>query len=387
MPTTMPTRHHPLEEIAPATLVTAREHLEEVVAELRREPRIAIDTESNGFYAYQERVCLLQISSAREDFIVDPIAVSDISALGELMAAPGIEKVFHAGEYDVLCLKRDCGFTFANLFDTMIAGRLLGAKELGLAAAIRIYFGVTLSKKLQRADWGIRPLSEAHLKYAQLDTHYLLRLSEILKAQLREKGRAADAAEACAELCELEPVVRGFDPDGFWRLTGRNRLSGRQLACLREIYLLRERRAKSLDRASFRIMPEELMVRLAADCPDSEAALAKVRGMTPYLLRKFGGAILEALERGRAAPPPVEPPRTSLRRSNKERRIFESLRQWRKEAAAREDVEPVVVLDTTALQEIARACAAEEADPLASLSELKLSRYGEALRRLLRPKP
>ncbi|MBI5239658.1 MAG: HRDC domain-containing protein [Elusimicrobia bacterium] len=384
-PTAMPA-HQPLEEIVPATLITAREHLEEVVAELRREPRIAIDTESNGFYAYQERVCLLQISSAREDFILDPIAVPDISALGGLTADPGIEKVFHAGEYDVLCLKRDYDFRFAGLFDTMIAQRLLGAKELGLAAAIHRHFGVTLSKKLQRADWGIRPLSEAHLKYAQFDTHYLLRLSDILKAALREKGREADAVEAFAELCELEPVVRGFDPDGFWRLSGRNRLSGRQLACLREVYLMRETRAKSLDRAPFRIMPEELMVRLAADCPDSEQSLAKVRGMTPYLLRKFGGAILAALERGRAAPPPVEPPRTSLRRSNKERRLFESLRQWRKEAAAAEGVEPVVILDTTALQEIARAGAAGEAEPLAALSELKLNRYGESLRKLLHPK-
>ena len=89
--------------ITPATVVTAREHLEEVVDELRHEPRIAIDTESNGFYAYQEKVCLLQMSSPTEDFIVDPIAVPDISALGELMAAPGIEKVFHACEYDILC--------------------------------------------------------------------------------------------------------------------------------------------------------------------------------------------------------------------------------------------------------------------------------------------
>ena len=382
----MPNRHHPLEEIAPATLITAREHLEEVVAELRREPRIAIDTESNGFYAYQERVCLLQISSAQEDFILDPIAVPDISALGGLMADPAIEKVFHAGEYDVLCLKRDYEFRFANLFDTMITQRLLGAKELGLAAAIHKYFGVTLSKKLQRADWGIRPLSEAHLKYAQLDTHYLLKLSELLKDALRAKGREADAVEAFAELCELEPVVRGFDPDGFWRLSGRNRLSGRQLACLREVYLMRETRAKSLDRAPFRIMPEDLMLRLAADGPEDEAALSKVRGMTPYLLRRFGGALLDALARGRVAPIPVEPPRTSLRRSNKERRLFESLRLWRKEAAAREGVEPVVVLDTTALQEIARAAAAEEPDPLAELSELKRGRYGESLGKLLKPK-
>ncbi|MCX5797734.1 MAG: HRDC domain-containing protein [Elusimicrobia bacterium] len=382
----MPTRHHPLEEIKPATVVTAREHLEEVVAELRQEPRIAIDTESNGFYAYQEKVCLVQISSAREDYIVDPIAVSDFSALGELTADPKIEKIFHAGEYDVLCLKRDYGFRFANLFDTMIAARLLGSKELGLAAAIRIHFGVTLSKKLQRADWGLRPLSEAHLKYAQLDTHYLLRLSELLKAQLCDKGREADAVEACAQLAELEPVFKSFDPEGFWRLSGRNRLTDRQMACLREIFLLRETRAQSLDRAPFRIMPEELMVRLAADMPDSPEALAKVKGMTPYLLRKFGGAFLEALERGRQAPPPVEPPRMSLRRSNKERRLFEALRLWRKGQAAREAVEPVVILDTSSLHELARASAAGEPDPLAGLSELKRQRYGEPLLKLVLPK-
>ena len=382
----MPTHHHPLEEIAPATLVTAREHLEEVVAELRQEPRIAIDTESNGFYAYQEKVCLLQISSAREDFIVDPIAVSDLSAFGELTADSRIEKVFHAGEYDVLCLKRDYGFRFANLFDTMIAGRLLGAKGLGLAAAIHQYYGVTLSKKLQRADWGLRPLSEAHLHYAQRDTHYLLRLSELLKTQLREKGRDRDAAEACAELAKIEPVIRDFDPDGFWRFTGRNRLTDRQLACLREIFLFREKRAKSLDRAPFRIMPEELMVRLAADMPDSNEALARVKGMTPYLLRKFGGAILESLEHGRRAEPPVEPPRLSLRRSNKDRRLFEALRRWRKEQAEREAVEPVVILDTSALHEIARAAAVGEPDPLCELSELKRQRYGEPLLKLLHPK-
>jgi len=370
----------------PATLVTAREHLEEVVAELRHEPRLAIDTESNGFYAYQERVCLLQISSAREDFIVDPIAIADLSALGELTAAPHIEKVFHAGEYDVLCLKRDYGFAFANVFDTMIAGRLLGAKELGLAAAIRIYFGVTLSKKLQRADWGVRPLTDAHLHYAQLDTHYLLRLSDILRDQLREKGRDGDAAEACARLAEIEPVIKNFDPDGFWRLAGRSRLSSRQTACLREIFLLRERRAKSMDRASFRIMPEDLMVHLAEAMPENSEDLARVRGMTPYLQHKLGGAILDALARGRTAEPPSEPPRSGKRRSNRERRLFEDLRQWRKVQAEREAVEPVVILDTKCLQELARAAAADEPDPLCSLSALKRGRYGETLHGLLRPK-
>lgn len=371
------------QNIPPATVVTAREHLEEVVAELRHEPRLAIDTESNGFYAYQEKVCLVQISSAREDFVVDPIAFQDLSALGEILADPRIEKVFHAGEYDVLCLKRDYGFEFANLFDTMIAGRVLGSKELGLAAAIQRHFGVTLSKKLQRADWGLRPLSEAHLLYAQLDTHYLLPLSDILKNHLREKNRAADAAEACGRLAELEPTVKSFDPDGFWRLAGRGHLSPRQTACLREIFLLREERARKMDRAPFRVMSDELVLRLASQMPEGPEALSRVRGMTPYLLARLSHAILAALERGRKAEPPVQRARAGLRRSIKERQLFERLRLWRKAQAERECVEPVVILDTASLHKIARAAAGATPDPLAALSELKLERYGAALRGLL----
>ena len=377
---------HPrrLEDIQPAALVTAREHLEEITAELRHEPRIAIDTESNGFYAYQERVCLLQISSACEDFVVDPIAFQDLSSLGPLMADPSIEKVFHAGEYDIFCLKRDYDFAFANVFDTMIASRLLGAKELGLAAAISRHFGVTLSKKLQRADWGRRPLTDEQLRYAQLDTHYLLPLSDILKPLLREKKRQDDAIEAFARLAASQPALKVFDPDGFWRLKGRHRLSVRQIAVLKELYLLREHQAKVLDRAPFRVMPETLLLRLAEEMPENPEALSRLRGMTPYLMRKFGHAVLTAISSGRTAEPPVEPARGGRRSSHKELRLFEDLRQWRKTQAGREGVEPVVILDTESLCQLSRA--AGKQDPLIILSDLKRRRYGEALKNLLRPK-
>src|SRR4051812_18327849 len=90
-----------LAHIAAPTVITAREHLEELVADhLSRSPRLALDIESNGFYAYREKVCLLQISSTTEDFVVDPIAFADLSCLGPLLRDPNIEKIFHAGEYD-----------------------------------------------------------------------------------------------------------------------------------------------------------------------------------------------------------------------------------------------------------------------------------------------
>lgn len=291
-----------MDQMREATLITAREHLEEVCAELASCPQIAFDTESNGFYAYKEKVCLVQISSPTDDYIVDPIAFKDLSALGPLMADPKIEKLFHAAEYDILCLKRDYGFEFRNLFDTMIAARVLGIKELGLAAAIERHFGIVVSKKLQRADWGRRPLTHEMIRYAQGDTHYLIRLVEIQKKLLAERGLTQDAAEACAELCALEPNVKSFDPEGYWRIIGRQEIDGRAVAALKEIWLYRENQAAARDRAPFRVMPEDLMVRVAAAMPETREALAAVKGMTPYILERFGSGLLACVERGRTSP-------------------------------------------------------------------------------------
>lgn len=371
----------PLSQIKTAALITAKEHLEEVVVELAKCDRLAFDTESNGFYAHKEKVCLIQISSPAEDFIVDPIAFKDISALGPLFSDPKIEKLFHAGEYDVLCLKRDYGFTFANLYDTMIAARILGTKELGLAAAIERHFGIVISKKLQRADWGKRPLTHEMIRYAQGDTHFLMRLADIQKRLLEEKGRLADAKEAFADLAALEPNLKTFDTEGYWKLVGREDIGGQQMAVLKEIWLYREQQAQSRDRAPFRVMPEDLMVRMAQAMPETREALAAVRGMSPYILERFASGLLAAVERGKAAPPITRPPSAAPERkrlSDLEWRTFEALRAWRKSRSEKDAVEPVVIMTTENLRTLAiHACRDHGGDPLGPLSDLKRSRYGE----------
>ncbi|MDE2510461.1 MAG: ribonuclease D [Elusimicrobia bacterium] len=367
-----------------AALITAREHLEEVCADLAKCGRLAFDTESNGFYAYRERVCLIQISSPDEDFIVDPIAIKDVSALGPLFADPKIEKLFHAGEYDVLCLKRDYGFTFSNLYDTMIAARVLGIKELGLAAAIERHFGIVISKKLQRADWGKRPLTHEMIRYAQGDTHYLMRVADEQKKALIERGRLDDALEAFRDLESLEPNVKTFDPEGYWKLIGRQEVGGTAAAALREVWLYREQQAQSRDRAPFRVMPEELMVRVAQALPETREALAAVKGMSPYILERFGSGLLAAVEKGRSAPPVVRPPAPDKRRMpDDEWKIFEALRAWRKERAEKDSVEPVVILSTDSLRQVATFACRHDGNPLAPLSDLKKHRYGEDIRRVV----
>lgn len=377
----------PLGQIKTATLITAKEHLEEVCVELAKCDRLAFDTESNGFYAHKEKVCLIQISSPTEDFIVDPIAFKDISALGPLFADPKIEILFHAGEYDVLCLKRDYGFTFTNLYDTMIAARILGIKELGLAAAIERHFGLVISKKLQRADWGKRPLTHEMLRYAQGDTHFLMRLADIQKKMLEEKGRMADAKEAFNDLAALEPNLKTFDTEGYWKLVGRDDIGGQQMAVLKEIWLYREQQAQARDRAPFRVMPEDLMVRMAQAMPETREALAAVRGMSPYIIERFASGLLAAVERGRSAPPITRPPSARSERkrlSDLEWRIFEALRAWRKSRSEKDSVEPVVIMTTENLRVLAiHSCRDNGGDPLSPLSDLKRSRYGEDILKVM----
>jgi ribonuclease D len=367
-----------------ATLITAREHLEEVCVEFAKCPRLAFDTESNGFYAYKEKVCLIQISTPTDDYIVDPIAITNLDVLGPLFADPKIEKLFHAGEYDVLCLKRDYGFTFSNLYDTMIAARVLGIKELGLAAAIERQFGLVISKKLQRADWGKRPLTTEMIRYAQGDTHFLMRLADEQKKALVEKGRWDDAVESFHELEKLEPNVKVFDPEGFWKVVGRTDIGGKAMAALKEVWLYREQQAASRDRAPFRVMPEDLMLRIAEALPETKEALAAVKGMSSYILERFGAGLLAAVERGRAAAPVTRPVVAEKRRmAEDEWRLFEALRAWRKERAEHDKVESVVILSTDSMRQIAAHACRLDGDPLAPLSELKKTRYGEDVLRVV----
>ncbi len=193
--------------------------LAETLQTLKQEEQVAVDTESNSLYAYQEQVCLIQITAGSEDYVLDGLADMDLPALGAVFANESIEKIFHAAEYDILCLKRDFGYTFNNLFDTMQAARILGIEKLGLSNLLEDLFGVDQGKSFQKANWGKRPLTDEMLYYARMDTHYLLRLRDHLYRNLEEKN-----------LLELvmkisSPVPRGTQPQGGPMLHHGKRLS------------------------------------------------------------------------------------------------------------------------------------------------------------------
>jgi ribonuclease D len=282
-------------------LVEGPDDLSALLEAVRREPVVALDTESNSFHAYRERVCLLQLSTRERDWVLDPLAV-DPRPLGAVLA-DGREVVLHGADYDVRCLKREYGWAFPRLFDTMAAARRLGRPGLGLSALVESHFGARLSKEHQRSDWGKRPLSPEQLRYAALDTHFLLPLHALLDEELRRRGLVEEARSEFDRIAGVEPRPKVFDPEGWRRLKAARTLDLPSRAALRALWRAREERASASDRPPFKVLAEQTMVEIARRRPGSAEELARVPGVTAVLLRRVAEMVLEALRQAEGGGP------------------------------------------------------------------------------------
>ena len=303
-----------------------------------KQPRVALDLESNGFHRYPERVCLVQVAVAGGVYLIDPLAVRDISPLGDLLAAPSVEKIFHSADYDVRSLDRDWSFRVSPLFDTNIAAAFVGHSSLGLAALLKECLNVEVSKtrKLQRADWAIRPISSELRAYAAEDVRHLDRLATLLRERLAESGRTEWVKEECERLSNVVYVPPDSE-NAFLSVKGSRDLDGRGLAILRSLYSFREREATRRDRPPFKIFSNATMVALAAD---PQADLHAVKGIGRYAFGRGASGICRALREGMGAAPVERRQLVSsdgVRISAKERRSARKrlgvLKQWRLELA------------------------------------------------------
>ncbi|MEJ5225608.1 MAG: HRDC domain-containing protein, partial [Anaerolineales bacterium] len=302
----------------------------------------------------REQVCLVQFSTPQTDYLVDPLALPDLSPLAPLFANPGIEKIFHAAEYDVICLNRDFGFSFANIFDTMHAARTLGYKAIGLGSLLKEKFGFEIDKRYQKADWARRPLPPALSDYARLDTHHLFSLRDLLDAELKTRGRDQLASEDFARLCRA--YANGNNEKNnrprWERVAGSQVLSLRELTILNELVLCREKIAEKLARPVFKVMNDQQLVDLARSAPASWDALLAA-GLSIRQAQLVGQQVLAAIQRGQDAPlverQPIERPNDALIQR------IDRLKKWRKKTADKLGVESDIVLPRVYLSAIAEA--------------------------------
>jgi ribonuclease D len=271
-----------------------------LIGRLRGAPLVAVDTEAASFHRHRDRVYLVQLSTRTETHLVDPLAVPGLPGLGELLADPAIECVFHDADYDLRLLAHEFGFRAVNLFDTRVAAQFLNEPGIGLAALLEKYLGVRQDKKFQRADWSARPLTPEMLEYAATDTRHLPDLRDVLRERLRQAGRLAWVEEECALLTVVSWPSAEPPEIAALSVKGARALSPRALAIFRELYVWRAKTAGSLDRAAFRILGNEAMFALAERPPADLAALGALRGVGRDMAERRGRDILAAIERGQS---------------------------------------------------------------------------------------
>ncbi|MBW1878815.1 MAG: HRDC domain-containing protein [Deltaproteobacteria bacterium] len=379
----------------PLIMVDDAETLTEIAARLARAPAIGVDTESDSFYSYQEKVCLIQISDLDADYIIDPLTIGDLSALAPIMANPDIVKVFHGADYDVVCMKRDYAYTFRSLFDTMIASQLLGSQRVGLADLIEEHFGVALEKKYQRYDWGRRPLGAEHIEYARGDSHWLPALREILIRRLKKRGRLEHLIEECALLESRTWEGRPFDEDGYLKVKTAGRLDHRGLRVLRRLYLYRDEQARKMDRPVFKVIGDTDLVRIADGRPTTRSELDKVLPGKMGLKRRHADALARAVrlgleddfpipERKPKQPAPTGP--TPRLRGRAAERALAVLKAWRNDLVkANADLTPVAAISNGTLKEISRLrpLSAEEMGRVPEVRRWQVQDYGNAILAIL----
>ena len=346
--------------------VHTAERLAEIAGCLSTAPMVAVDVESNGFFRYRERICLVQLAAAEGAWIVDPLAIEDLQPLGELLADGSVQKLFHAAGNDIRSFHRDWGFEVTNLFDTSIAAAFVGLRQLGMQTVLKEYAGVELDKPkgLQRSDWSLRPLGAEALDYAASDVLHLASARDSLVERLLEMSRLEWVLEECKRL----EKVRYTAPDrdmAFLSTKGSHQFDGAALAVLRWLYEFREQEAQRLDRPPFRVFSDAALVQLSEE---PLAELVSVKGLGRYAYPPRSRGLRQAIDRGLASEPVKRPerertsaPLTPEERKREEGRLH-GLKTWRSQLAQELGLNPGLLWPVASLERLARRPASFEAE-------------------------
>jgi ribonuclease D len=368
--------------------VNNQEKLQRCIEVLAAEERFAMDLEANSYHHYQEQICLIQLATPREVYIIDSLSGIDLSPLASLIARPDREKVMHGADYDGRLILRFLGVRLRGVFDTMLAAQILGKGHLGLGPLLHEYFGVSLDKRFQRADWSRRPLTKDLLDYAALDVKYLLPLKRILLRELVRMGREDWAKE------EFKILEEGLNPlpdrsMAFLKLKGAKKLNPGQLAILRSLFDWREEVAMRRDLPPFRVLPGHSLVELAELGPKNWKELETSGVLSPRNLERYGRDVLQAIHKGRSAQG-IELPAASGERRRRdldlERRIAK-VKAWRDRYSKEVGMHPGVLLPNSTITAIASLYPRDlqELEESGYLKRWQLALLGEELVKLLQP--
>jgi ribonuclease D len=361
--------------------------VQEYLLTLGASPAFAIDLEADSLYSYREKTCLVQISTPSANVILDPLAAREgLQGLRPLLADSEVRKVFHGADYDIRLLKKDYGFEIHHVADTMIAAQLAGRPMVGLAALLSEEFGLELDKRFQKANWGHRPLDREHLRYAAVDTAYLLELWQRLRTRLVQLERLEWAEE---EFCLLEEATPApvHEPSCF-DVKGASRLSPRELCVLQGLVQIRDQAAQSWDRPPFKVLSNNVLLTWAQTPPRRLDDVLRTPAANRGTLRHLASQVLQAVQRAEDTPLSDCPQRKVgyfIPPTPEQRERLARIKQIRQDAAQRLGLNPGLLVNSDTLERLSRAATQEAEELLQSdLKRWQRQVLGAELRTILR---
>ena len=337
-------------------IIETETELAALVTELESVPVFAVDLEADSMHHFKEKVCLLQLATSRVSVLIDPLVMSDLSALRPAFANPKIKKVFHGADYDVRSLYRDFRIEVHHLFDTQLASRFMGLQQTSLESVLNARFDVVLDKRYQKKDWSQRPLPEHMVAYAAKDACYLVPLARELERELREKKRLSWVKEECDWLRRVRPAANGNAPL-FLSFKGAGRLKPGELVVLEALLQYRHSAAKAKDRPLFKTFGNASLLTLANRKPTNTQQLKATKALSPKQMKQYSRGVLAAIGSALKVPEvqhPVYPKRRAPSMKPVVSNRIRELKIWRDTKAASLDIDPSLVLTKALMCDIAK---------------------------------
>ena len=329
--------------------------LKNVCDDLLKEKIIGVDLEADSMYCFKEKICLIQIATAKEAFLVDPFEVKEISPFINVLENDDVIKVFHGADFDIRSLDRDYQAQVKNLFDTEIACRFLGIKERGLAALLKKNFNLDVDKKFQKSDWSRRPFKQEMIEYSVGDVAYLTKLHDIIHGRLVGKKRLSWAKEEF----EIQSRVRYENNHTlplFMKFKGAGKMDNRSLAVLENLLQVRLKIAQKKDQPLFKIISNPSLMTMAYEKPVTIDQMLRIRAISPKQANLYGKLCVQAIVRAINLDHKELPLYPKIRRPRKDARVqkrIERLKKMREKLSHSMGIEPGFLLNNALIGSIA----------------------------------
>ena len=327
--------------------------LAQLCEQIKKELWVALDTEFLREKTYYPKFCLLQIATPEWVACVDPIALPNLEILFDVLYDPAIVKVFHSCRQDLEIFFQATGKLPSPIFDTQVAAPLLGFQDNpGYAMLVSSLLSINLNKAHTRADWSKRPLTGAELEYAADDVIYLCQIYQMMVKKLTELGRIDWLQHDFAEL--TNPELYKVDPEKAWfRIKGKNKLTGRQLSIIQTLAQWREKMAQAEDRPKSWLLRDELLFDLAKLQPETVQELANVRGINERSVNRYGRELCQLITAAKNRPPlPLNEKDRSAKKTQQEEAILDILTALVRIRAEENALNPSILATRKDLEEL-----------------------------------